>query len=543
MIQYNKIKILLIEDFAEYASAVISMISAMGCNHIDYVSSADAAIQKCREVTYDLILSDYNLGDGKDGQQVFEELRHFKIIPDDTCFIMITAEKTASMVMAAIESRPDSYLAKPFNRQLLKSRIDKSLVKKKKFKPIAKAIKRKKWKDATSLYEELCNDSSLYRQELKRLKLTILKNTESIQESQDYLENELDNRVTPWALTELGKIYYSLKKYALAEGIFKRMLMEFPFSLEGYDWLAKVQTILNKPVEAQQTIEKAIKRSPKLIKRQKSLGKLAETNGDNLVMMQAYRQAVKHGKHSVFSHADEYVKLTKSLGVRLKGIRNEDRDKLINEAKNVFSQLQSKFSKSSGVQLRGAVAHADFSAVINDQTNVLKQIEIANKEFENLDENIGANECIEIATSLQQLGFSELAESVLEDGVEQYFDQKNFIDKVKKITKNKNLIANALKVNKINNQAVKYFKEKKYNRSLDEFLLALNIAPNNINIALNRAQALLKKYQQSKSETELLHQAELVLSDIDRLSSDDIRYKRYLELLRLSQLMLQNTNI
>ncbi len=543
MIQYHKIKILLIEDFADYASAVIAMISAMGCNHIDHVISANAAIQKCREITYDLILSDYNLGDGKDGQQVFEELRHFKIIPDDTCFIMITAEKTASMVMAALESRPDSYLAKPFNRQLLKSRIDKSLAKKEKFRPIRKAINRKKWKQASKFYDELCIDPSLYRQELKRFKLTILKNTQSIKDSQHYLESELDDRVTPWALTELGKTYYCLKEYVLAEGIFKRMLMEFPYSLEGYDWLAKIQTLLKKPVEAQQTIEKAIKRSPRLIKRQKALGELAEKNGDNLVMMQAYRQAVKHGKHSIFSHADEYVKLTKSLGVRLKSIRNEDRDKLINEAKSVFSQLQSKFSKSSGVQLRGAVAHADFSAIIDDKTNVLKQVEIASHAFENLDEIIGANECIEIATSLQQLGFSELAESVLEDGVEQYFDQKSFIQQVKKVTKNKKLIANALKVNNINNRAVKYFKDKKYNRSLDEFLLALNIAPNNINIALNRAQALLKKYQQSKSEPELLRQADLVLSNIDRLSSDDIRYKRYLELSRLSQLMLQNISI
>ena len=262
MIQYNNIKVLLIEDFAEYASAVIAMISAMGCHHIDYVSSADAAIQKCREVTYDLILSDYNLGDGKDGQQVFEELRHFKIIPDDTCFIMITAEKTASMVMAALESRPDSYLAKPFNRQLLKSRIDKSLAKKQKFRPITKSINRKRWKEASVLYEELCSDTPLYRQELKRLKLNILKNTKNIKDSQSFLEKELDERITPWALTELGKIHFSLKEYALAEGVFKRMLMEFPYSLEGYDWLAKTQTVLKKPVEAQQTIEKAIKRSP-----------------------------------------------------------------------------------------------------------------------------------------------------------------------------------------------------------------------------------------------------------------------------------------
>ncbi|MGB0495286.1 MAG: response regulator [Kangiellaceae bacterium] len=540
MIQYSKIKILLIEDFADYASAIISMIYKMGCNHIDHVSCADAAIQKCRETTYDLILSDYNLGEGKDGQQVFEELLHFKIITEHTGFIMITAEKTASMVMAALESKPDSYLTKPFNRQLLKSRIDKSLEKKQHFKQIRKAIIRKNWTQVKKLHDDLSTKTRRHKHELKKIKLILLINTTSVKNCIKFLENEISERVTPWALTELGSLLYSTKDFSLAETIFKRMLMEFPSSLEGYDWLAKIQSKQNKPVEAQQTIEKAIARSPKLIKRQRLLGELAEQNGDHSVMLKAYRQAVKQGKYSAFSKADEYVKLVKSLGVRLKTVRNEDRDKLIKEANSVFSQLQSKFSSSSSTKFRGAVAHADFSSIIDDQINVDRQISKANSEFKNLDENIGAYECIEIATSLQHLGFSELAESVLEDGVEQYFDQKDFINKVKKLTKNENLVANALKVNKINNQAVKFFKMKQYNRALSKFGEAFGIAPNNINIALNRAQALLKKFQQKKDNPDLLLQAENILSDIEKLSSDDSRYKRYLELMRLSQLMLQN---
>ena len=543
MIQYSKIKTLLIEDYADYASAIISMLHAMGCNQVDHVSSADSAIQKCRETSYDLILSDYNLGDNKDGQQVFEELRHFKLIPEDTCFIMITAEKNVAMVMAALESRPDSYLAKPFSRQLLKSRIDKSLTKRAIFKPINTAVKKKDWVKVEYLYQNLLKDTNRYTQDLKRIKLIILKNTVKPESCQKYLEDEINERATPWALKELGSLFYSIKQYTNSENIFKKMLLEFPSAIDGYDWLAKIQDKTNRPVEAQQTIERAISRSPKVLKRQRTLARFAEQNGDDKTMLNAYRQTVKQGKHSVFSHPDEYVKLTKSLALNLKTIRNERRDKLIKEANNTFQQLQSKFSDSSSIKFRGAVAHADFNVVIDDKRGVEKQIGIASKLFDQIDENIGAKECIEIATSLQYAGFSELAENVLEDGVEQYFDNLVFLNQVKKITNNKNLISNANKVNKINTLAVKYFKSKQYDRSLKEFKLALSIAPNNINIALNRAQALLKKYQQKKQDHDLLMQAESILSDIERLTSDDVRYVRYLELMRLSQIMLQSADI
>mgnify|MGYP000032367536 CR=1 FL=1 len=253
-------------------------------------------------------------------------------------------------------------------------------------------------------------------------------------------------------------------------------------------------------------------------------------------------KTVRQGKHSAFSSPDEYIKLTQSIALELKHIDKKQKHKLIDEAKATFQQLQSKFSDSSGVRFRGAVAHADFSAVIEDQISIKKQIGIASQLFSKLDENIGRQECIEIATSLQHLGFSELAENVLEEGVEQYFDDTSFLNKVKKITKNRNLVANAHKVNKINSQAVKYFKDNQFDRSLKEFSLALSIAPNNINIALNRTQALLKKYQLNKQDIQPLNLADTILSDIERLSSNDPRYSRYLELTRLSQIMIQNLN-
>ena len=107
MIKYSKKKALIVEDFAEFARAVGTMLRNMGITYTDTVTSGEAAIQACRETKYDIILSDYNLGPLKDGQQVLEELVTFNLLKPSCTFIMITAEKNAAMVMGALEFQPD----------------------------------------------------------------------------------------------------------------------------------------------------------------------------------------------------------------------------------------------------------------------------------------------------------------------------------------------------------------------------------------------------------------------------------------------------
>ena len=99
MIKYSEQKVLIIEDFAEFARAIGTMLINMGFTHTDTVNTGESAIQACREKKYDIILSDYNLGPKKDGQQVLEELVSFKLMSSNCIFIMITAEKNAAMVM------------------------------------------------------------------------------------------------------------------------------------------------------------------------------------------------------------------------------------------------------------------------------------------------------------------------------------------------------------------------------------------------------------------------------------------------------------
>ncbi len=539
MIHYSKLKALIVEDFTEFARAVSTMLRDMGIEHTDTVTSAEAAIQACREQKYDIILSDYNLGPQKDGQQLLEELIEFKLIKPKTTFVMVTAEKNAAMVMAAIEFLPDAYVTKPFNRHLLKSRLDKAIEKKQKLEPIKLAMRKLKWPKAIELCESISCQCPKYKNTCNQLKIECFIANEQLDEADRLLKQLQKKRAAPWVLSSKGIVLY--KKNELDEAIdcFSRLIHDYPMYLEGYDWLAKIQNQLNRPIEAQKTLQKAVLRSPKLIKRQKFLGQLAEHNNDIDSMTEAYRQAVKYGEHSVFRSAEEYVKLTKSIGLKLKGDVGRQRKKLINEAKSTFNSIEHIFKDNPNTQFRGAVAHADFSAIIKDRQSTEKYIEKSYLLFNQVEEHLQAYESLEIAESLKSLGLNQLAESVLEEAVEQYFDDSVFIKQAARLTNNKHLIKNASKANQLNNLAVAAFKDKDLKKAIDNFKKAAKFAPNNVNICLNLSQALLKHYQSNDKNSQYLYQSEEILSEITRLSVTDPRYTRYSELTRLNQLMIQ----
>ncbi|WP_444998184.1 response regulator [Aliikangiella sp. IMCC44359] len=540
LVRYSQKTVLIIEDFAEFGRSLRGMMQTLGSKNITLVYNGEDAIQECKERKYDIILSDYNLGDSKDGQQILEELLTFNLLKTNSVFLMITAENTTAMVMGALEFQPDSYLTKPFNGSILKSRLDKAIYKKDLLAPIARLMLKKKWKEALKLCNEESEKHPKFRMAYLRLKYGCLKKLKMYDKALELTTQIVNERPIPWAMLGVGEIFYAKKELDRASDLFNDMINEFPMVIEGYDWLAKIQYEQGRPIEAQYTLVKAVERSPKALHRQKKLGEIAEENDDITVMTNAFRQAVKFGKNSAFSTPDEFIKLTKSIGLQLKGNSNVDRKKLIAESESIFSKLERRFKSNPAVQFRSAVAHADFSAITNDEQKVEKYLTTANRFYERIEEHIGAEESIEISESLKHLGQKELAESILEEAVEQYFDDPKFLKKAEKLTTNKHLIANSKKANQYNNKAITSFKNKDFNAAIENFARASEIAPNNVNINLNHVQSLLKRAQINSNSSKDLHTAEKVLSSITRLSPDDERFARYSELSRLTQLMIQS---
>ena len=116
-------QILIIDDCAPVRTSIKAMAQQIGFQSIHLARDAAEAIGKCQQTPFDFILSDFNLGEGKDGYQLFETLKAQQLLAPLSCFIMISAENQRQTVHGMIELQPDDYLLKPFTYQQLEQRF------------------------------------------------------------------------------------------------------------------------------------------------------------------------------------------------------------------------------------------------------------------------------------------------------------------------------------------------------------------------------------------------------------------------------------
>src|SRR3989338_9590512 len=140
MQDYSNKRFLVVDDFSDFRSSVKAMLRDMGAKDVDTADRGEDVLAMCRHKRYDIILHDYNLGAGKNGQQVLEELLIGKLISHQCIFIMVTAESSQAMVLSALEHEPDAYLTKPFNRASLIQRLDKLVERKTALKGILQGL-------------------------------------------------------------------------------------------------------------------------------------------------------------------------------------------------------------------------------------------------------------------------------------------------------------------------------------------------------------------------------------------------------------------
>ncbi|MBV5270813.1 MAG: response regulator [Afipia sp.] len=90
---------LLVDDFVGIRQLLRESLRNLGAKHIDQAASGGEAMVLLGKTRYDVVLCDYNLGDGKNGQQVLEEARLRNLLLPSSVWLMVSAEKSVESVM------------------------------------------------------------------------------------------------------------------------------------------------------------------------------------------------------------------------------------------------------------------------------------------------------------------------------------------------------------------------------------------------------------------------------------------------------------
>ncbi len=313
MIDFSKKKAILIEDMAEARILQKKMLTDFGFKSIDIAMKAESAIELLRTKSYDLILSDYNLGNGKDGQQLLEEVRNSELIPNTSTYLMVTAETSIEMVMGAVEYQPDGYITKPFSQALLQRRLLKLVENKEILRSINLALDEKDFSKAINECHEVIKKHPYLEGKCNRIIGECYINLNKFTDAKKIYKGSLERQKMPWALFGLAKTLFLMKEYDSAEKKFKQLMLDNKFFVNAYDWLAKCLIAQNRHDEAKTVLIDAIERSPKSILRQIELGKLSLNLKDYFLAEMSFRRAVFLAKHSCFNSPEIYLNHLRSI--------------------------------------------------------------------------------------------------------------------------------------------------------------------------------------------------------------------------------------
>ncbi|MDD5174977.1 MAG: response regulator [Sterolibacterium sp.] len=505
---------LLIDDIAAMRTTVRIQLASVGLEKCDQARDIKEAIDKLNTKYYDLIVCDYNLGKGSDGQQFLELVRRKRLLPMTTAFLMITGETGYQQVSTAAEYSPDDYLLKPFTAETLGTRLVRIIEKKEALKPVYKHIGPKTDSEkALAACDELLAKKTRYALDVMRIKGELLLAKGRASDALALFNEVLQQRSTPWA--EVGKAQ-ALIAYGNSDEariLLEQTLTAYPNYVAAYDTLANLLYKTDK-IAAQQVVEQALHVAA-TTQRQRDLGALALANKDFGRAEEAYRIAVDRDRTGFFKSHDDYAALARSCYEQEK----------IPEALSAVKDMSQHFQRTPELAARQAALECQVHIRAGDERAARAALEKAQAAQKS--SSLDVNTQLEIAQALFASGQPDEAKNIIKQVAEDNQENDEIIEAARTVfevagldeegaefldTTRKNMI-------RLNNDAVALAKSGELDKAITMLVEAADRLPNNAQVAINAAQALLMRAQQQGADLTQIGQAHRYITQAIRVNS------------------------
>ena len=354
MAELRNLSVLLIDPSNDMRSNLQGMLNLCGLSRIEHANGSGPAIRQLQARKSEIILCEYDLGNGQDGQQLLEDLRHNNIIGLSTIFFIVTAERAFEKVVSAAELAPTDYLLKPFTPDALRDRIVRAIEKRSIFDPVHRLMARGDLQAAIKacLAGELAEQR--YATDFKRLRAELHVTLGEAELAQPLYAELVAQRAVAWARLGLGKTMMLQNKPNEAQTLLTALVEENPKFMAAHDWLAKAHAASGDLAAAKEVLGRAVVISPNSLGRLRKLGEVAFESGDIAAAEKAFQQVVKKARYSEFRDPEDHVRLVTTL------IRKGDTV----QAATVIRDLDKSLSDSA----KGKTCHAMSSAMLFSET-------------------------------------------------------------------------------------------------------------------------------------------------------------------------------
>lgn len=532
-IPYKDLRILVADDFSNFRSTVNRMLLDLGVENVDMASNADEIIEQCSMRSYDVVLCDYNLGSGRNGQHVLEELRFKSLLTRRSVFILVSAESSRNIVMSAYDSAPDDYLMKPITTKMLYNRLGRLLQQRAALEPVYRALDKGDQHTAMDVLVDLSiaeDRNSTVAQKL--LGEMFLANNQYNKAEKLYMR-VLEVRELDWARLGLAKAKHLQGHYDQAGKWLEKIIEENYLYLPAYDVLSDNCLNMGNESEAQKVVQRSVDVSPMSILRQKNLAKLANENGDREVAVDALRKVVKLGKLSCYGRAEDRVMFARAVAAALEeGIKLPIA--VVNESTEVFDSGATEEADFvvHGVQLKYISARLSAArGEVDKAKNLLVEAETS-LQVEDSDIDIEIDHC----RALIALDYPQKMKDLLKRLQEIYADDQQALEKLDEFLDEPASDANKALVAEVNRDGIDLYNEGSFDKALSCFDKATKLFPKHIGLQLNIIQALIGKLRANPSDQDTHQECRKLLESVSGdIDSDNSQYKRFVQLKNMAR--------
>lgn len=309
----TELRVLLVDRHTHARDSMRMMLSTLGVTKIHGAGATTEVLRQVKDNTFDIIFSDYILDDGRDGQQLLEELRVKHLIPLSTVFMIVTSERGYHNVVSVAELTPDDYLIKPFTADQLQSRLGQAFYRKHMLSAVLRHIDAAAYGKALGACDKVLASNSELTIDALRLKGEILNLLGRHEDAEQLFRQVMSARPLPWAKMGLATALRARRQLDEAARLARELIKEHPHFLSAHDFLAKVLEESGQFEEAQAALVAAAEISPHNTVRQRIVGDIAARNGHLDVAEKAYQTALNRTRGSSLATVDDYANLSRVL--------------------------------------------------------------------------------------------------------------------------------------------------------------------------------------------------------------------------------------
>lgn len=523
-------QVLVVDDSAPVRASVKAMLQTMGFEAIHLSRDANDALSRCHNIPFDFILCDFNLGDGKDGYQLFETLKQQALMPPLCCFIMISAESQRQLVHGVIELQPDDYILKPFTFPILNERLIRAVRQKIALRKVYLNLFEHNFTEAIKECDRVVINKPEFTFQAQRIKGELLLKTGQYQQAERFYKSVLTSRTLPWARLGAAIAAFYLERWDDTE-LQLADLTQFDITkVEALDWLSHLMVKYGRYTSAQQTLYQAVLLSPKNIKRQQTLSNLNVIIGDKEAAARINAKLVAAARFSVEESAENYLNHARSL-IDVAYSKNPlERTVILQNASQLLDGVAKRYPESSWHKAINVVRSRILSAKgqLIEARQPLLDNGVADKA-----EKMTIDSCMDAAKAYFELGDIHSSQFYI-DKLAGYLINDDYLTETQKIMlKMEKVRHEELKatIKQISAEATDAYENHFFNQAVSLFCETFDHMPTNTIIALNILQTATKCDNLSVSCLRYCKRAIKLLNVCILEKSNQVKFQHYVTLL------------